>query len=46
VTLNLDRRQRGVGGDLPGMAALLPAYTIPAGQRHELRMRLSARVGG
>jgi beta-galactosidase len=46
VTLNLDRRQRGVGGDLPGMAALLPAYTIPSGRRHELRMRLSARVSG
>jgi beta-galactosidase len=45
VTLNLDRRQRGVGGDLPGMPALLPAYTIPAGQRHELRMQLSARMG-
>ncbi|MCU0300722.1 MAG: DUF4981 domain-containing protein [Candidatus Nanopelagicales bacterium] len=43
VTLNVDRRQRGVGGDLPGVAALLPAYTIPAGQRHEVTMRLSVR---
>jgi beta-galactosidase len=41
VTLNVDRRQRGVGGDLPGIAALLPAYTLPAGQRHEVTMRLS-----
>ncbi|MGB7981077.1 MAG: hypothetical protein WCF36_09835 [Candidatus Nanopelagicales bacterium] len=44
VTLNVDRRQRGVGGDLPGVVALLPAYTIPAGQRHEVSMRLSVRT--
>jgi beta-galactosidase len=43
VTLNVDRRQRGVGGDLPGMAALLPQYTLPAGRRHEVTMRLSVR---
>jgi beta-galactosidase/beta-glucuronidase len=41
VTLNIDRRQRGVGGDLPGVAALLPAYTIRAGQYHEVAARFS-----
>ena len=44
VTLNVDRRQRGVGGDLPGMAALLPRYTIPAGQHHEVTARFSVRT--
>ena len=44
VTLNVDRRQRGVGGDLPGAAALLPDYTIPAGQLHEVTLRLSVEV--
>lgn len=40
VTLNIDRKQRGVGGDLPGMAALLPQYTMPSGQRQEVSVRL------
>jgi beta-galactosidase len=43
VTLNVDRRQRGVGGDLPGVAALLPQYTIPAGERQEVTARFSVR---
>jgi hypothetical protein len=43
VTLNVDRRQRGVGGDLPGVAALLPEYTIRAGQRHAVTARFSVR---
>jgi beta-galactosidase len=46
VTLNIDRRQRGVGGDLPGVAALLPAYTLPAGVRHEVTVRLSVAPAG
>jgi beta-galactosidase len=42
ATLNIDRRQRGVGGDLPGLAALLPDYRMPAGTRVALTARLSA----
>ena len=42
ATLNIDRRQRGVGGDLPGVAALLPVYTMPAGRRQSLSVRLTA----
>jgi len=36
VTLNIDRQQRGVGGDIPGVAALLPPYRMPAGHRYEV----------
>ncbi len=42
VTVNIDRQQRGVGGDLPGVAALLDDYTMPAGRRVELTARFSA----
>jgi beta-galactosidase/beta-glucuronidase len=45
VTLNIDRRQRGVGGDLPGVAALLPQYTIPAGEHHAVVARFSVHPG-
>jgi beta-galactosidase/beta-glucuronidase len=45
VTLNIDRRQRGVGGDLPGVAALLPQYTIRAGEHHEVVARFSVHAG-
>ncbi len=41
VTLSIDRQQRGVGGDLPGLASLLPAYTMPAKRRQEVSVRLS-----
>jgi beta-galactosidase len=41
VTLNIDRQQRGVGGDSPGIAALLPEYRMPAGVRQEVSVRLS-----
>jgi beta-galactosidase/beta-glucuronidase len=34
-------RQRGVGGDLPGSAALLPAYRMPAGRRYRVHVRLT-----
>ena len=44
VTLNLDRQQRGVGGDTPGVANLLPAYRMPAGRRYDVTVRLSART--
>ncbi len=42
VTLNIDRQQRGVGGDIPGVAALLPAYRMPAGRRYEVTVRMRA----
>jgi beta-galactosidase len=45
VTLNIDRRQRGVGGDLPGVAALLPQYTIRAGAQHDVVARFSVHPG-
>ena len=41
VTLNIDRRQRGVGGDLPGVAALLPQQ-----RRATARRRWSRRAEG
>jgi beta-galactosidase len=33
-------RQRGVGGDLPGEAALLPAYRMPAGRPYRVAVRI------
>ena len=44
VTINIDRQQRGVGGDVPGLAALLPPYRMPAGERRDVTVRLSARA--
>ena len=44
VTLNIDRRQRGVGGDSPGLANLLPPYRMPKGERFEVTVRLSAQA--
>ncbi|MCU0278057.1 MAG: DUF4981 domain-containing protein [Candidatus Nanopelagicales bacterium] len=40
VTVNIDRQQRGVGGDLPGVAALLPAYRMPAGRPYNVSVGL------
>jgi beta-galactosidase len=34
-------RQRGVGGDLPGAAALLPAYRLPGGRPYRVHVRLT-----
>ncbi|HQR79814.1 MAG TPA: glycoside hydrolase family 2 TIM barrel-domain containing protein, partial [Actinomycetota bacterium] len=45
TTLNIDRQQRGVGGDIPGVAALLAPYRMPAGRRYEVSMRLGFRPG-
>ncbi len=42
VTVNIDRQQRGVGGDIPGVASLLPPYRMPAGERREVSVRLSS----
>ena len=44
ATVNIDRKQRGVGGDIPGVAALLPAYRMPAGRRYEVTVRFDATV--
>jgi len=45
VTLNIDRQQRGVGGDTPGVANLLPAYRMPAGRRYEVSVTMGFRPG-
>jgi len=45
VTLNIDRQQRGVGGDTPGVANLLPAYRMPAGRRYEVSVAMGFRPG-
>ena len=45
TTVNIDRQQRGVGGDTPGVAALLPAYRMPAGRRYDVTVRMSAHPG-
>ena len=42
VTLTVGR-QRGVGGDSPGEAKLLPPYRMPKGEVHEVAMRLTPR---
>jgi len=34
-TLNIDHVQRGVGGDLPGVAGVHPEFTIPKGKAYE-----------
>jgi beta-galactosidase len=46
VTVNLDRQQRGVGGDLPGDAALHEPYRMPKGRRQSLHLQLSWRDCG
>ncbi|MFI3229725.1 MAG: glycoside hydrolase family 2 TIM barrel-domain containing protein, partial [Bacillota bacterium] len=40
LTVNIDGRQRGVGGDVPAMACLKPRYKIPARKMHTLKFRL------
>jgi len=45
TTLNIDRQQRGVGGDSPGVAALHPPYRMPAGQRYEVTVGLRFQPG-
>lgn len=42
TTFNVDRMQRGVGGDVPGVAALLPPYRMPKGVRRDVTVRLEA----
>ncbi|MDR2483049.1 MAG: DUF4981 domain-containing protein [Treponema sp.] len=43
VTLNIDGAMCGVGGDLPGIAALHRQYTLPAGEEHRLHIRLTLK---
>lgn len=43
VTVNVDRQQRGVGGDLPGIASLLPPYRMPAGEPREVSVWFRAQ---
>ena len=35
TTVNIDHRQLGVGGDLPGQAFVREPYTMPKGQKQE-----------
>ena len=35
TTVNIDHRQLGVGGDLPGQAFVREPYTVPKGQKQE-----------
>jgi len=42
VTLHIDHRQQGVGGDLPGMLSLLPQYKLSAGKKYQLSIRVSS----
>lgn len=37
LTVCVDGKQRGVGGDIPAMANTKPQYKIPAGKEHTLR---------
>jgi beta-galactosidase len=40
LTVNIDGRQRGVGGDIPAIAALKPQYKIPADTEHQFSVRM------
>ena len=40
LTVNIDGRQRGVGGDTPGMAMLKKQYKILPGKPQSLKFRL------
>ena len=41
LTVNIDGKQRGVGGDTPAMACTKPHYDILPGQTHTLRVKLT-----
>jgi len=45
ITVNLDSRQRGVGGDLPGMAALHDEFKIHKHREHRLKILLESERG-
>ena len=40
LTINIDGRQRGVGGDTPAMACLKPQYKILPKKEHTLHLRM------
>ena len=40
LTVNVDGRQRGVGGDVPAVAMLKPHYKILPRKEHKLQFRL------
>ena len=40
LTVNIDGRQRGVGGDVPGIATLKPQYKILPRRAQSLKFRL------
>ncbi len=39
-TINIDGRQKGVGGDTPAVARLKPQYKIKAGEVHSIKFRM------
>ena len=41
LTVNIDGKQRGVGGDTPAMACTKPHYDILPGRTHTLRVKLT-----
>lgn len=43
LTINIDGRQRGVGGDTPAMACLKPQYKILPRKQQTLKFRLSIK---
>lgn len=45
VTLNIDSRQRGVGGDLPAMAALHDEFKIHKNREHSVKILLEPERG-
>jgi len=38
TTLNIDAKMCGVGGDLPGIAALHKEYVLPGNREYKLRI--------
>ena len=40
LTVCVDGKQRGVGGDVPAIASLKPGYKIKGGKEHTLRVKL------
>ncbi|MDR2266981.1 MAG: DUF4981 domain-containing protein [Christensenellaceae bacterium] len=43
LTLNIDGKQRGVGGDIPAIAVLKPQYKILPGIKHNFKFRLTLK---
>lgn len=41
LTVNIDGKQRGVGGDVPAIAMLKPQYKIKRGERHSIKFRIN-----